>query len=69
MRLRFRDRKANAMRTIRKEGCGGEMKSFAKEAKRPPKVSKGVANDLHTQGPRSAIMPRPTKDTRYTRKG
>lgn len=57
------------MRTIRKDGCGGEIKSFAKEARRPPKVSKGVANDLYQKGPRSAVMPRPTKDTRYTRKG
>ena len=31
------------MRTIRKDGCGGEIKSFAKEAKRAPgKSSKGA---------------------------
>ena len=70
------------MRTIHKDGCGGEVKSMARQAKRPPPVSKGVANDLYQKGPRSAMMlPRepcslppfswqPTKDTRYTtRKG
>ena len=65
------------MKTIHKDGCGGEMKGknqsptglFAKQAKRPPPVSKGVANDLYQKGPRSAQAPRPTKDTGYTRKG
>ena len=57
------------MKTIHKDGCGGEVKGFAKQARRPPPVSKGVANDLYQKGPRSAQAPRPTRDTGYTRKG
>ena len=50
-------------------GSGKLVKTMTKEGKRPPKSSKGVANDLYSSGPRSAIMPRPTKDTKYSRRG
>jgi hypothetical protein len=46
-----------------KHGQGGEIGGFAKEAKRPPKKSGGVANDVAQWGPRSAVMPKPTKNT------
>lgn len=36
-------------------------------AKRPPKVSRGVANDVFPAKPRSAIMPPPTTDTQEPR--
>lgn len=57
------------MKTVKGKGSGKLVKTMTKEGKRPPKVSKGVANDVHETGPRSAMMPRPTKDTTYRRKG
>ena len=57
------------MKKVAHKGSGKLVKTMTKEGKRPPKESKGVANDLYSSGPRSAIMPRPTKDTKYTRKG
>jgi hypothetical protein len=55
------------MKTIRKQGSGGFIKEMKGEAARPPKVKAGVANDLYEKGPRSAVMPRPTSDTKYTK--
>jgi len=57
------------MKKATNKGSGGELKSFAHLAKRPPKLHKGVANDMASTKPRSATMPAPTKDTKYTRKG
>jgi hypothetical protein len=47
-----------------KHGQGGEIGGFPEMGKRPGKKVSGVAPT-----PRSAMMPRPTKDTKYTRKG
>jgi hypothetical protein len=47
-----------------KHGQGGEIGGFAKEAKRPPKKEGRIANDVAQMGPRSAVMPPPTNDTR-----
>jgi hypothetical protein len=47
-----------------KHGQGGEIGGFAKMAKRPPLKKAGVANDVALPKERSAIMPRPTKDTK-----
>ena len=55
------------MKMIHKDGCGGEVKGFAKEAKRPGKKVGKVANDVFESAPRSATMPRPTTDTKYTK--
>ena len=57
------------MKKVWHKGSGGLVKTMAGEAKRPPKEKAGVANDLYQSGARSAVMPRPTKDTKYTRKG
>jgi hypothetical protein len=46
-----------------KHGQGGEIGGFSQEAKRPPKKSGKIANDVAQWGPRSAVMPKPTKDT------
>ena len=55
------------MKTIQKDGSGKELKGFPQEAKRAPKMKAGVANDVYEKGPRSATMPRPTSDTKYTK--
>jgi hypothetical protein len=47
--------------------CGA--KSMSSYAKRPPKRSGGVANDVAQWAPRSAVMPPPAKDTTYRRGG
>lgn len=57
------------MKMARNKGSGGELKSFAHLTKRPPKLKGGVANDFAPTRPRSVTMPKPTKDTKYTRKG
>jgi hypothetical protein len=44
-------------------GQGGEIGGFPQMAKRPPLKKGGVANDVSPTKPRSAVMPRPTKDT------
>lgn len=46
----------------KKSGSGGEMKPFASEAKRPPKLKGRVANDFNPSPARSAVMPPPTSD-------
>ena len=45
-------------------GQGGPVGGFPQMAKRPPTLSKGVANDVSPTKPRSATMPPPTKDTK-----
>jgi hypothetical protein len=51
-----------------KHGQGGEIKGFPQEAKQPKKMSGRVANVV-APTPRDSSMPRPTKDTKYKRKG
>jgi hypothetical protein len=54
------------MRLTRGKGSGSTnagMKDMTSYAKRPPKLKDGVANDVAPTKPRSAVMPRPTKDT------
>lgn len=46
---------------------GSTFKAPGNPAKRPPKLSKGVANDVYQSAPRSALMPPPTKDTQEPR--
>jgi hypothetical protein len=46
---------------------GKTFKPKGNPAKRPPKVSHGVANDVFQSKPRSAIMPPPTTDTKEPR--
>jgi hypothetical protein len=50
-----------------KHGQGGEIGGFPKEAKRPGKMSGRVANVV-APTPRDSSMPRPTKDTKPTKK-
>jgi hypothetical protein len=54
------------MKLTRGRGSGSTnagMKDMKADARRPPKVKDGVANDVAPTKPRSAVMPRPTKDT------
>jgi hypothetical protein len=46
---------------------GKTFKPKGNPAKRPGKVSGRVANDVFEPGPRSAVMPPPTTDTREPR--
>ena len=55
------------MKIVHKSGTGGFIKEMKGEAKRPPKLKAGVANDLYETAPRSATMPAPTSDTKYTK--
>ena len=58
------------MRLARGKGSGSTncgAKDMPGLAKRPPKLKGNVANDVSPIKPRSAVMPRPTKDTSYTR--
>ena len=57
------------MKMAKNKGSGGELKSFAHLAKRPPSKKGGVVNEFAAEKPRSSTMPKPTKDTKYTRKG
>ena len=50
-----------------KHGQGGEIGGFPQEARRPPKKKGRVANVVAPMA-RDSSMPKPTKDTKYTRR-